>query len=87
MERSLLEGCLLVRFCHLYDRDDEDMRNFIALVKGKERYILFYDNVSDALQTLSRWAVDPELSFTWYDAAVMSKRLRNETPIAISKRQ
>ena len=29
------------------------------------------------LQTLGRYAADPELNFSWYDAAVLSQRIRS----------
>jgi len=52
--------------------------NVLALVKGEERYIFLYDDAhkSDALKTLGRFASNPELSFSWYDAAVLSQRIR-----------
>jgi len=52
--------------------------NVLALVKGEERYIFLFDDAhrADALRTLGRFASNPELSFTWYDAAVLSQRLR-----------
>ena len=52
--------------------------NVLALVKGEERYIVLYDDErkSEALRTLGRFASNPELSFSWYDAAVLSQRLR-----------
>jgi hypothetical protein len=52
--------------------------NVLALVKGEERYIFLYDDAhkSDALRTLGRFACNPELSFSWYDAAVLSQRIR-----------
>lgn len=52
--------------------------NVLALVKGSERYVFLYDDASpDAvLQTIGRYAADPELSFTWYDAAVLSQKVR-----------
>ena len=55
--------------------------NVLALVKGEERYIFLYDDErkSEALRTLGRFASNPELSFSWYDAAVLSQRLR-QTP-------
>ena len=45
--------------------------NVLALVKGAERYVFLYDDASRAetLRTLGRYASNPELSFTWYDAA------------------
>ena len=52
--------------------------NVLALVKGEERYIFLYDdnNRAEALRTLGRFASNPELSFTWYDAAVLSQKIR-----------
>jgi len=52
--------------------------NVLALVKGEERYIFLFDdaNRADALRTLGRYASNPELSFTWYDAAVLSQKIR-----------
>ena len=52
--------------------------NVLALVKDGERYVFLYDDQSHAqtLQTLGRYAADPDLSFTWYDAAVLSQRVR-----------
>ena len=62
--------------------------NVLALIKGEERYVFLYDDESAdrLLQTLGEYASDPELSFSWYDAAVMSQRigkLRSETPIPL----
>jgi hypothetical protein len=52
--------------------------NVVALVKDSERYVFLYDaeSTSTLLQTLGRFAGDPELSFSWYDAAVLSQRVR-----------
>lgn len=54
--------------------------NVLALVKGTERYVFLYDDSSraEALRVLGRFASNPELSFTWYDAAVLSQRVRQE---------
>ncbi|MBX3415057.1 MAG: hypothetical protein KF708_20405 [Pirellulales bacterium] len=54
--------------------------NVLALVKGQERYVFLYDDSSRAetLRTLGRFASNPELSFTWYDAAVLSQKIRQE---------
>jgi len=55
-----------------------DEINVLALVKGNERYIFLYDDASrkETLLTLGRFATDPELSFTWYDAALLSQKIR-----------
>ena len=52
--------------------------NVIALVKDGERYVFLYDDESgpQLLQTFGRYAADPELNFSWYDAAVLSQRVR-----------
>jgi hypothetical protein len=62
--------------------------NVLALVKGSERFIFLYDDESpDALlHELGRCAADPELSFTWYDAAVLSQKVRRRRQIAERQR-
>ena len=68
--------------------------NVLALVKGEERYIFLFDEASRAetLRTLGRFASNPELSFSWYDAAVLSQRIREtaqprEVPAPHSRRR
>lgn len=55
--------------------------NVLALVKGRERYVFLYndENRAGTLLVLGRYASNPELSFTWYDAAVLSQKIRQET--------
>jgi hypothetical protein len=55
--------------------------NVLALVKGSERYVFLYDDASRAetLRVLGRYASNPELSFSWYDAAVLSQKIRQES--------
>ena len=55
--------------------------NVLALVKGDERYVFLFDddNRGEALRTLGRYASNPELSFSWYDAAVLSQKIRQVT--------
>lgn len=59
------------------NRIAQDIR-MIALVVGKERYVVTFDDdtVREALRTLGRWASNPGLSFTWYHAAVLSQKIR-----------
>ena len=54
--------------------------NVLALIKGEERYIFLYDdnNRAETLRMLGRYASDSELSFTWYDAAVLSQKVRRQ---------
>ena len=60
--------------------------NVLALVKGGERYIFLYDDASrsEALRVLGRYASNPELSFSWYDAAVLSQKIRQSAQVASS---
>jgi hypothetical protein len=52
--------------------------NVLALVKDGERFIFLYDqsSIASLLQTLGKYAADPELNFSWYDAAVLSQKVR-----------
>ncbi len=58
--------------------------NVLALVKGEERYVFLYsdENRADTLRTLGRFASNPDLSFSWYDAAVLSQKIRQESQAA-----
>ncbi len=58
--------------------------NVLALVKGNERYIFLYDDASraEALRVLGRYASNPDLSFSWYDAAVLSQKIRHSAAAA-----
>jgi hypothetical protein len=53
--------------------------NVLALVRDGQRYIFLYDDssVQQVLSQLAEFAVDPELDFTWHDAATLSQRVRN----------
>ena len=53
----------------------------LALVKGAERYVFLFneENRAQTFRALARYASNPELSFTWYDAAVLSQKIRNES--------
>lgn len=46
-----------------------------------ESYVFLFDEDSRAatLRTFGRFASTPDLSFNWYDAAVLSKKLRAMT--------
>lgn len=52
--------------------------NVVAIVKGEERYVFLFDRQSHGamLKQLGRFAADPELSFTWQDAAELCKAAR-----------
>ncbi len=53
--------------------------NVLALVKGEERYLFLFNDESRAetLRTLGKYASNPELDFSWYDAAVLSQKIRS----------
>ncbi|RLS35438.1 MAG: hypothetical protein DWH79_02095 [Planctomycetota bacterium] len=55
--------------------------NVIALVKGEERYVFLYDDDSkaEALRVLGRFASNPDLSFSWYDASVLGDKVRHDS--------
>ncbi|MBR9704600.1 hypothetical protein GOV12_04255 [Candidatus Pacearchaeota archaeon] len=52
--------------------------NRISLRTGDElyRFVFYEDNISELLRTLGRYASNVDLSFTWYDAAVLSQKVR-----------
>lgn len=54
--------------------------NVIALSRGSERFVWLYRNeqLGDVLRSFGKFASDPELSFTWWDAATLSKRARSQ---------
>ena len=56
--------------------------NVVALVKGDERYVFMYEDhqASAILRTFGRYASDPALSLNWYDAAVLSQKVREQRP-------
>lgn len=62
--------------------------NVLALVRGEERYVFLYDDQSadQLLRTLGQYAADPELSFSWYDAAVLSQRIARQREGASAER-
>ena len=61
--------------------------NVLCLIKGEERYTFLYhdDQRSECLKKLGRFASNPELSFSWFDAAVLSKRIRDEAAACSDK--
>jgi hypothetical protein len=56
--------------------------NVVALVKNNERYLFLFDEESrdEVLQTLGRFAANDELSFSWYDAAVLTQKVLSLVP-------
>lgn len=52
--------------------------NVLALVRDGQRYVFLYDDhsVETVLSKFAEFASDCELDFTWYDAAMLSQRVR-----------
>lgn len=53
------------------------------LTKGDEKYFFIYApgcdvSRSECLQTLGRFASNPDLSFSWLDAATLSQMVRKQ---------
>jgi hypothetical protein len=54
--------------------------NVLALIKGEERYVFVYDDESrlSLIDTFRYHAADPQLNFSWYDAAVLTDKAREQ---------
>ncbi|MBY0525105.1 MAG: hypothetical protein K2R98_16995 [Gemmataceae bacterium] len=54
--------------------------NVLALIKGNERYVFVYDDDSrqSLIDAFRDQAADPRLTFSWFDAAVMSDKAREQ---------
>jgi hypothetical protein len=54
--------------------------NVLALIKGDERYVYVYDDDSrpQLLNTFRDQAADPRLNLTWFDAAVLGDKAREQ---------
>ena len=52
--------------------------NRLFLIKGKEEYRFYYrdSDRKEILRTLGRYAGNPALSLSWYDAAVLAQKVR-----------
>jgi hypothetical protein len=63
--------------------------NVLALVKGEEKYVFTYDDASRKalLGVFGSFAKNPDLSFSWNDAAALSRKVRaNEGKLSINPR-
>ena len=58
--------------------------NVLALIKGQERFVFVYDDGSRAtlINTIRDLAADPQLSLTWFDALVLTKKAREQAAAA-----
>jgi hypothetical protein len=58
--------------------------NVLALIKGEERYIYIYDDASrpDLIDAFRDQAADPGVNFSWFDAAVLTDKARQQAAAA-----
>jgi len=58
--------------------------NCVSVVNGDEKYVILYDDESRvaALRQLGKWAMNPKLSFTGYQASNACQKIREITPCA-----
>jgi hypothetical protein len=53
----------------------------MVLTKGEERYVFVFDDDKEhhemLIRSLGRYAADPRLSFTWFDAANLAWQVQN----------
>jgi len=52
----------------------------LALIRGKERFVYVYDDDSreELIEAIRAHAADPTMSLSWYDAAVLVERARQQ---------
>lgn len=57
--------------------------NVLAIEEDGHRYVFIYtdDDSGVVLRELGRCAADPELTFTWRDAAVLSLKVRERARV------
>ena len=58
--------------------------NVLALIKGAERYVYLYDDASrdELISAFRDQAAAPGLSLSWFDAAVLTRRAREQADAA-----
>ncbi len=62
--------------------------NVLALIKGEEHYVYIYDDASrpGLVDSFRDQAADPALSFTWFDATVLTEKAREQATTAQTNR-
>ena len=57
--------------------------NVLALFKGEERFIFVYDDESrdGLIDELRHKAADPDVALNWFDAAVLTERVRHPADV------
>jgi hypothetical protein len=67
----------------------EGWTNIVAITKDGEKYVFVYDDASRKalLGAFGRLAQNPDLNFSWHDAAVLSRKVReNEGKLPANRR-
>ena len=54
--------------------------NVLAMIKGGERYVFVYDDDSrqSLIDAFRDHAADPQLSLSWFDAALLTEKAREQ---------
>jgi hypothetical protein len=54
--------------------------NVLALIKGEHQYVFVYEDLSqdEAISTFREYAADPLTPFSWFDAAVLTDKVRQQ---------
>jgi len=57
---------------------EESHVSVIALRKGEDRFIFIFDDVRrrELLYILGKFAMNEDLNFTWHDAAMLNKKMK-----------
>jgi len=60
-----------------------EKKKSVSLIKSSGNFIFVYNNanIDETLRQVAKWASDPELDFTWYDAALVSKKIRESRKV------
>lgn len=63
----------------------EKIVDVLHMKKGDEHYVYLFndDTRKELLRRLGQDAANPQLSMSWYDAATLSKRVRETSPEAV----
>ena len=60
-----------------------DEQHVLMLEKAEHKYVFVFGNSDEQVKTILRrfgqYAADPNLNFSWFDAAQMAQRVRKET--------
>jgi hypothetical protein len=57
--------------------------NVLALIKGADQFVYLYDDdcQEELIDAIRDHAADPALALSWFDAAVLTRRAREHTPV------